>query len=443
MLKRSSALVAFVALFLGICGGSFVAADDNGGLDFGLSLGIGAETFIEGGVPVTYQMLKLSPDLAIGKFGIGLELTLHYTFTGGTGGDSLEVRRDDWWQGTDKIADVYLPKFKYIRYGFKGDPLYAKLGSIDDATLGDGFIMGDYENTRFLPDTRIFGLSFDLDGQLFNFPYVGIETFVGNLAQFDVIAMRPFIRPLAGTQIPVIKNLQVGGTLAMDRKPGLYSTNPALDDAETIILYGADLRLPILANPAISLITFTDVARLHNTGGVGGMVGFGGRLFGFLNYGAQLRILGENFIPTYFDSAYDLFREDKYLSVQAENISAYNGWLASLGFSFFGDLLVFNASLDGPFGQPTGGTTALDYPHLYATFLLGQGLVPNVSLEAGLDKRSIGDTPFFGKEDTALQARLNYSIGAAVLSFVYQMTWDPASGDWVTKSGIETGIQFF
>jgi hypothetical protein len=106
---------------------------------------------------------------------------------------------------------------------------------------------------------------------------------------------------------------------------------------------------------------------------------------------------------------------------------------------------VFNASLDGPFAQPTGGTTPLDWGHLYASFLVGRGLIPNVSLEAGLDKRSIGDpaVPFFGKEDTALQARLNYSIGAAVLSFVYQMTWDPASGDWVTKSGIETGIQLF
>jgi len=440
MRKSGSALVAVVALLIGISGGSLVA-EEGGGLDFGLSLGVGAETFIEGGSPVTYQMVKLSPDLAIGKFGIGLDLTLHYTFTGGAGGDEFRVREADWVpEGDDTFLDLYLPKFKYIRYGFKGEALFAKLGSIDDATLGDGFIVGNYDNTLFLPDKRIFGLSFDLDGQLFNFPYVGIETFVGNLAQFDVLAVRPFVRPLAGTEIPVIKNLQVGGTFAMDRKPGLYFGDPA---AEPVILYGADLRLPILANPAISLMAFTDVARLHNTGGVGGMVGFGGRLIGFLNYGAQVRVLGENFIPTYFDSAYDLFREDKYDSVQAENIAAYQGWLASLGVSFFDELLVFNASLDGPFGEPTGGTTALDYPHLYATFLLGEGLVPHVSVQASLDKRSLGDTPFFGKEDTVVQGRLNYSIGAAVLSFIYQMTWDPASNDWVTKSAIETGITFF
>lgn len=442
MHKSGSALAAIVLLFLGMAALS-AAAEEGAGLDFGLSLGVGAETFIEGGVPVTYQMVKLSPDLAIGKFGIGLDLTLHYTFTGGPSGDEFEVRRADWVpEGDDTVADLYLPMFKYIRYGFKGEPLFVKLGSIDDATLGDGFIVGNYDNTLFLPDRRIFGLSFDLDGQLFGFPYVGIETFVGNLAQFDVVAVRPFVRPLAWMDVPVIKNLQVGGTFAMDRKPELYE-DYLPGTAEPVILYGADLRLPILANPAISLIAFTDIARLHNTGGVGGMVGFGGRLIGFLNYGAQVRVLGENFIPTYFDSAYDLFRTAKYERVDLQDVAAYQGWLASLGFSFFGELLQFNASLDGPFGEPTGGLTALDYPHLYATLLLGEGLVPHVTVQASLDKRSLGDTKFFSKEDTVVQGRLNYSIGAAVLSFVYQVTWDPASGDWVTKSAIETGITFF
>jgi hypothetical protein len=52
----------------------------------------------------------------------------------------------------------------YIRYGFKGDPLYAKLGSIEDGTLGNGFIMNNYDNTHFLPGQRIFGLAFDWTG---------------------------------------------------------------------------------------------------------------------------------------------------------------------------------------------------------------------------------------------------------------------------------------
>ena len=210
MLK--SVKVLAVAILVLCCSALAFAEEGEGGFDFGLNIGIGAETF--GGV--TYQTLKLSPDIAIGKFGIGLELTLHYLFA-----PDFEVRQEDWVPtGDDNILDVYLPKFKYVRYGFKGDPLYAKFGSIENGLLGNGFIMGGYDNTLFLPEKRIFGLTFDLDGALFNFPYVGIETFIGNLAQLDVMGFRTFIRPLAFTEIPIIHGLPVGGTVALARQPG-------------------------------------------------------------------------------------------------------------------------------------------------------------------------------------------------------------------------------
>jgi hypothetical protein len=419
------------------------AQEGEGGLDFGLSIGIGAETF-DG---VTYQTLKLSPDIAIGKFGIGLEFVLHYLFA-----PDFQVREEDWVPtGDENFLDVYLPIFKYVRYGFKGDPLYAKFGSIEDGLLGNGFIMGGYDNTLFLPEERIFGLSFDLDGALFNFPYIGIETFIGNLAQFDVLGVRTYIRPLAFTEIPVIRGLQVGGTVALDRKPDLYIGD---DSINPVVLYGADLTLPLITKPALSLTTFADIAFLQNTVGPGNkgkgeMVGFGGRLIGIIMYGAQIRVLGEDFIPTYFDSAYDLFRADKYDIVQAANIDSYLGWLGSLGFAVFDDALIFNVTLDGPFSQPGGGdpTNYLDWPHLNAVFILGEGLIPNLTLEASWDKRSLGAQDGFFRdlitaEDAVIGARVNYSIGAMVLSLVYQLTYDPSDG-WETKSGIESAIQLF
>jgi hypothetical protein len=171
---------------------------------------------------VTYQKLTVSPDIAFGKFGIGLELTLHYTFTDEAGVDPIRTE-GDWIPDPaldQNYLDVYLPKFMYIRYGFKGDPLYAKLGSIEDGTLGNGFIMNNYDNTLFLPGQRIFGLAFDLDGALFNFPYLGLETFVGNVARFDVIGARLYARPLAGTEIPLLKNLQVAPPSPWTACPG-------------------------------------------------------------------------------------------------------------------------------------------------------------------------------------------------------------------------------
>jgi len=436
---KNMKVLAVVILVLFSAGFAF-AQEEEGGIDFGLSIGIGAETY-DGQM---WQTIKLSPDIAIGKFGIGLELTMNYQFE-----PTFTVRQDDWVPaGDDSFLDVYLPKFKYIRYGFKGDPLYAQFGSIEYALLGNGFIMGGYDNTLFLPqdqDRRVFGLSFDLDGALFNFPYVGIETFVGNLAQFDVLGARLYVRPLAFTEVPIIKGLQVGGTLAMDRKPQLYA-DPPDDSIDPVVLYGADLTLPILTGAMLSLTTFADIAFLQNTLGPGNqgkgeMVGFGGRLLGVINYGAQIRVLGEDFIPTYFDTGYDLFRKDKYDAVQAGNIDSYLGWLGSLGFSFLDDALVFNATVDGPIGDP-GANNYLDWPHLYAVFILGEGIIPNISMEAQFDKRSLGDSSVDFFEDAVMGARLNYSIGAAVLSFIYQLSKDPAGG-WDTKSGIESSIRLF
>jgi hypothetical protein len=432
--------VLAVAILIALSASFVFAQEEEGGFDFGLSIGIGAETIDD----VMWQTFKLSPDIAIGKFGIGLELTLHYQFEG-----DPPILGEDWVPtGDESFLDVYLPKFKYIRYGFKGDPLYAQFGSIEYAILGNGFIMGGYDNTLFLPqdqDRKVFGLSLDLDGALFNFPYVGIETFVGNLSQFDVLGTRLYVRPLTFTEVPIIKGLQVGGTLAMDRKPQLYA-DPPDDSVDPVVLYGADLTLPILTSAMLSLATFADVAFLQNTLGPGNkgkgeMVGFGGRLVGVINYGAQIRVLGEDFIPTYFDTGYDLYRKDKYDAVQAENIDSYLGWLGSLGFSFLDDTLVFNATVDGPVGDP-GTNTYLDWPHLYAVFILGEGIIPNISMEAQFDKRSLLDSNVEFFEDAAIGARINYSIGAAVLSFVYQLSKDPAGG-WDTKSGIESSIQLF
>jgi hypothetical protein len=64
------------------------------------------------------------------------------------------------------------------------------------------------------------------------------------------------------------------------------------------------------------------------------------------------------------------------------------------------------------------------------------------------DKRNLGaDESFFrdlvSAADAVVQGRLNYSIGAAVLSLVYDIRWDPLRDKWITHSGIETAIDLF
>src|SRR5208337_4913147 len=179
---------------------------------FKMALGIGVQNFTGSVEPGTYASIGLAPDISYGKLGIGLELTVNYNTSNG----SLNVRRADW--AVDSFQDfleVYLPKIAYVRYGAKGDPLFVELGSFNDATLGDGFIMGSYNNTLFMPDERHLGMQTHLDGSLFNAPFFGFESIVGNLAQLDVMGGRLYVRPFVRTDVPVLNELEMGFTAAV------------------------------------------------------------------------------------------------------------------------------------------------------------------------------------------------------------------------------------
>jgi hypothetical protein len=417
---------------------------------FGLSLGIGSQSYNDPGGVVTYQSLSLSPDLAFGPFGVGLSITLNYRFNNG----QFEVRALDWVPTPFTFANfltVYLGKINYVRWGLKGEPLFIKAGSFDDAAFGNGFIMMGYSNMLFLPGIRLFGLQFDLDGALFDFPYMGIQTVVGNFAALDVLGGRLFARPLAWMDVPVLKDLQIGGTFVVDTNPALYAATTAA--AAPISVFGGDVLLPIVNLPFFSLATYGDVASIEGRS-IGGNIGLGGRIMGIFTYGAQARLLGPNFIPTYFGPTYDLFRAQQFDAVQqASGTTTVMGWLATLGTSFLDDRVVFNVGMDGPIGAPYPGAVrgdpeyALNYPHLQGILYLAEGIVPGFSFKFTYDKKGIGSWgDLISAENAAIQGRLDYRTGPAVISFIYLLRYDPnATGPnpWVVTSGIESSIKLF
>lgn len=431
-----------------------------GGNSFGMAVAFGVNTFENEntGEIETYQLLAIRPELVLGPFGIGLDLAINYRFTGGNG-DEFEVREEDWVPDSDTtFLELYLPKFRYIRYNEKGDPLFVRFGSFSDSTLGNGFIVNRYSNELYLPERRIFGANLDVDGQLFDFPFLGIETMVGNVAVWDVLAARLYTRPLAATGIPIVNSLQIGSTLAVDRDPFYhlkkdpaspysddYEDGPQLDAPDdTVSMWGVDMRLPLLSSEIISLATFADL--VNQNGNYGGMVGAGGRLVGFLLYGAQIRALEDNFIPSYFDTTYDVRRAERFFTYEEDiPLSGGVGWLGRLGFSMLGDGIIFDTTLSGPFdpGADSG------YPELQTSLIVAEGIVPGftgLSLEGYYNKfdlRSWDD--LVSAEDALIGARVNVRSGPAIITLRYDVVYDPfADGNdkWTVSSGLESSISF-
>jgi len=291
------AIVAIMTLFLA---GIIFAQDASEGAQdapkspftFSGAVNLGSDVLLTGApdlagsrAPETWTRLGFQPDFGFGKIGLGLDLTIHFMLYPDQG-TSFEPYPGDWVPGYRSngrtFLDVYLPKILYVRYGKKGeDPFFAKLGSINNLSLGDGFIMSNYSNMHFMPEKRVFGLDLGLDGSLFNFPYVGVELLTGNVARFDVIGSRLYARPLVDTGIPILKDAQVGATVVADTNPYLYAdtTMTASASADTIAAYGADIAVPLVAGKDFPLTAFTDLAADPNKS-IGWMIGGEGRLKG-------------------------------------------------------------------------------------------------------------------------------------------------------------------
>jgi hypothetical protein len=436
-------------LLIGLAAGpafSQAAPTENPTFGFGMSLGIGVQTFNEP-QPVTYESLSLFPDISYGKLGVGLAITLNYNFTGP--GNSLYVRQADWVPTTfQSFLQTYLAKINYIRWGLEGDPLFIKLGSFDDVTLGDGFIAGDYTNMYFLPQDRHLGLKADVDGSLFSFPYVGVETFAGNLALMDVLGGRVYVRPLAGADIAILKDAQVGATLVVDTasaNPLQSSTEPsAVAPGAPVYVYGGDIRVPLFAvKDTASMIAFTDVATIDSQT-VGGALGVSGKLINIFTYGAQLRLMQASFIPDYFGPLYDVSRLTDSLYVSSGVSGSTFGYLVSLGTSLVGDKLVFTVTMDGPF-ETSATLPNLQYPELRAILSVGEGVVPGFFFSFSYDKQSIttiGD--LISQQNGSIAAQISFKSGPAVISFVYQLSYVPGqSPNPIITSGLQTSVALF
>lgn len=303
---------------------------DEGKLAGGMGL-----TWIDG---QPHYAVHFTPEIAFSNFGIGLDLNFEFNSSG-------ELRTENFNEFSD-----YASIIRYVRYGRKNDPVYARLGALDYATLGHGSIMYLYNNSPAF-DTRKIGLAFDIDFSTF-----GFESVYGNFGQSGVAGLRGYVRPLkfsSAGDIPIIGNLEVGATFATDFDENAGVTGGRInsdgnfevtDDEGSIQAYGFDLGLPIFSGSVASLDLYFDYAVLSSFGS-GTATGFIFKLNGLglvdVRTRFERRFNGDNYIPSYFNSLYEIERfkyNESTGAITSKVQSLKNN--QSVGNGYYGELLV-------------------------------------------------------------------------------------------------------
>jgi hypothetical protein len=175
----------------------------------GISWEISASSVTVGGQQWT--RLAISPDIPIWKFGVGLDLELFLDEKGNFSRKSWEFDKDNWEESVFR-------KIKYLRFGHENDPLFVKVGGLSDVTLGYGFIVDRFTNLLYYPDKKLLGVQVYLN----NISPLGVtlQTMTPDVQEFQnnggIVAARLAIMPLKISAIPILKNLSVGGTYAID-----------------------------------------------------------------------------------------------------------------------------------------------------------------------------------------------------------------------------------
>ncbi len=278
------------------------------GVGFGIEVGLGRFENLAGERKTFFSNVLL-PDFSYGPWTAGLMVKLRLNRDG---------FRDEDYDSTNDILSI----LRFVQYNEKDDPgYYARLGDLEDVRMGYGQIFNEYHNTVSLDDPKR-GVIIDNNTGTFQF-----ETTWSNLIAPEVFGLRGAYRPFLQTRTDRFQHLIFGVSLAGDfdddggfvntASPGtvfipeqtVFAGLEAEDDG-SIVMVSLDAGLPIATSVTEELLAYTTFTKMM---GYGSGLSFGlrgtrnlenGRLEGWL----EQRILGKEYLPSYFDALYELER---------------------------------------------------------------------------------------------------------------------------------------
>jgi len=279
---------------------------------------------------------RIKPDLSFGKLGFGLDVPLMFNLANG------KLRTDEFKGGIGVLRTI-----RYVRYGVKKkDDIFLRMGNLSDAYIGFGALLNNYNNSISFEKSKL-GLEFDMtfkDKFGIEFLYSDID-----LRSFNLMALRPYYKPLGATAIPILKTFEIGVTGIYDHDNTTLDTMQAKTNVfvnKGVSAFGFDagfyvfrlkwLQLKFYAqyahlskinndmldaymtSPAF-LVNFpkADTAFVKNyKAGGGASIGseFSFKFLGNLlkmNYKAERIWYDDYYMPQFFDAAYEINKDYK------------------------------------------------------------------------------------------------------------------------------------
>ena len=101
-----------------------------------------------------YNQISMRPEFNYRNWGMGFDLYLYIDSNG-------KLYDETWKFNTFKNAyRTILDKFRYIRYGYPGDELYFRAGSLSNISIGNGILVSNYSNAMEYPAEKKIGIQF-------------------------------------------------------------------------------------------------------------------------------------------------------------------------------------------------------------------------------------------------------------------------------------------
>lgn len=435
------------------------------------SMGGGVGTIVMNGK--TYSQFRLMPEITLGKIGIGLDIDILIDEEG-------QVREEDWDDWKDYVNKVY-----YIRYGYRGDPIYGKIGGFLSYSLGPGLVMKNYSNMLRYPEHRQIGLQ--LGGKL-PFAKTTVEAFTSSITENEILAGRVTAQLLSKSQIPLLKNMVFGGTFAHDRNqykglldndddnyPNVYDDYPDDEDwhnevdynedywrdiyteingdttgfnnwfqnsdilprnssfadlgENDVSVFGVDYKLPLISKKLFTLGHYAEASKIidHGMGFI-----FPGFYSKFLIFDANLefRYYQEDFTAAFFDHLYEQQRASVYgdsVLLKEDllaNTEETKGWFGSLQTNIL-NFLIIKVSYEDMYGKESNNRS------IWGTARLEQKIIPKLTTaEINYSQTRFEKLEHFKTPSALLEGKAGYSLGGnTVLVAKYQERYQDLNND--------------